>query len=114
MSGQKLREMSMLKLTPHKSGISMAGTVKTATMEQAGARLRALAYPKGLTQNEQTAYQEIKANNDIDTKAHVVSEMMGMGIPRGEAIEAVNNLKRKGVVKEGREFDGAPTLEVKA
>ncbi len=114
LSGQRLREMTMIKPVQNRAIVSTQGTVRTSGLAQAEARFRALGYPKGLTQTEQVAYQEIKSNNDIDTKAHVVSELMSMGISRGEAIQAVDGLVRKGVVSKGREFDGAPTLEVKA
>lgn len=90
------------------------GFVKIGSQAQdvAMERLRGLTFPTGLTNTEKLAYAEIKANHDIDTKAHVVSELMDLGIEKLEASRAIEGLLHRKIVKRGKPFDGEPTLEV--
>jgi len=86
--------------------------VGSGAQDMAVGRLRGIAFPGGLNQAEKMAYAEIRANHDIDTKSHVISELMDMGIERREAIQAVEGLMKRKVVKRGKLFEGEPTLEV--
>lgn len=75
-------------------------------------KMRELMLPRGLSPIERMAYVEIKGNNDIDTRSHVVSELMGMGVSKSEALRAVESLLRKRVIRQDRAFEGEPLLEV--
>ncbi len=90
------------------------GFVKVGSQAQdvAMERLRGLSFPTGLTNTEKLAYAEIKANHDIDTKSHVVSELMDLGIDKMEALRAVEGLMQRRVVKRGQTFAGEPALEI--
>jgi len=74
--------------------------------------LRGLSFPTGLTDTEKLAYAEIKANHDIDTKSHVVSELMDLGIDKMEALRSVEGLMQRRVVKRGQPFEGESTLTI--
>lgn len=87
-------------------------SIRTGESSMAMERLRGLTFPVGLTQTEKMAYAEIKANNDIDTKAHVVSELMELGVPKLEAHRAVEGLLHRKIVVRSKPFDGEPTLEI--
>lgn len=90
------------------------GFVKIGSQAQdvAAERLRGLTFPTGLTSSEKLAYAEIKANHDIDTKSHVVSELMDLGIDKMEALRAVEGLMQRRVVKRSQSFEGESTLEI--
>lgn len=90
------------------------GFVKIGSQAQdvAMERLRGLTFPTGLTNTEKLAYAEIKANHDIDTKSHVVSELMDLGIDKLEASRAIEGLLHRKIAKRGKPFDGEPTLEI--
>ena len=90
------------------------GFVKIGAQAQdvAMERLRGLSFPRGLTNTEKLAYAEIKANHDIDTKSHVVSELMDLGIDKMEALRSVEGLMQRRIVKRGQTFAGEPALEI--
>lgn len=90
------------------------GFIKVGSQAQdvATERLRGLTFPTGLTSSEKLAYAEIKANHDIDTKSHVVSELMDLGIDKMEALRAVEGLMQRRIVKRGQSFAGESTLEI--
>lgn len=91
-----------------------AGTVSVGAgaQDMALERLRGITFPQGLTTNEKLAYAEIVRNNDIDTRSHIVSELMDLGVEKREAIRAVEKLVKTKVVKRGRSFEGEPTLVI--
>ena len=90
------------------------GFIKVGSQAQdiALERLRGLSFPTGLTTTEKLAYAEIKANHDIDTKSHVVSELMDLGIDKMEALRSVEGLMQRRVVKRGQSFEGESTLRI--
>ena len=90
------------------------GFVKIGSQAQdvAMERLRGLTFPTGLTNTEKLAYAEIKANHDIDTKSHVVSELMDLGIDKLEASRAIEGLLHRRIVKRAKAFEGESTLEI--
>ena len=80
--------------------------------ESALARLRGLTFPRGLSEQERAAYQEIRQNHDIDIPTHVIDELAKLGIPSEEAIRAIKGLIKKGHIRRSGEFSGEPVLEV--
>jgi len=86
--------------------------VGSSAQDMAMERLRGISFPRGLSQNEKLSYAEIRANHDIDTKSHVVSELMDMGVEKREAIQAIEELMKRKVVSRGTPFKGEPTLEI--
>jgi len=68
----------------------------------------------GLTQAENLAYQEIHANGDVDSPAHVASELMELGIPKNEAVKAISGLLAKRLVEkvQDKDFPGEPVLQI--
>jgi len=112
-SFRKLRALSDPKTTLQSSPLQ---AVATRSTPQRGLEMKAkpegLFSPMSLTAIEEAAYQEIKENHDIDTKAHVVSELEKLGIPREEGEYAVSRLLQRGLVK-ATTYQGQPILEVK-
>lgn len=76
------------------------------------AQLRELSAPRGLSSSETAAYQEIRENDDIDTKSHIVSEMMDMGYSKAAASRAINSLAEKGVIKKAGRYEGESVYEI--
>ncbi len=75
--------------------------------------LREFNTPKGLSQGEQYAYSEIRANHDRDTARHVVSELGQMGVPRRDAEQALRGLLQKGHVRRVQDSQGEePIFEI--
>ena len=76
------------------------------------ARLRGLTFPKGLSEEEVSAYLEIRRNGDVDIPTHVVDDLSRLGISRQDALGAIKSLIRKGHIRKSGEFGGEPVLEV--
>lgn len=68
----------------------------------------------GLTKAESHAFQEIRQNGDVDSTAHVVSELMELGISKSEAIKAISGLLAKRLVEkvQDKNFPGEPVLQI--
>jgi len=90
------------------------GRVSSLTKPPDLTHLRRLStyVPAGLTGSEAAAWKEIRANNDVDTRSHVVEELGKLGIPPEEASRAIQRLLGRRLVKEDRTFQGEPILQV--
>jgi hypothetical protein len=68
----------------------------------------------GLTKAENLAYQEIRTNGDIDSPAHVASELMELGVSKTEAVKAISGLLAKRLVEKVKDknFPGEPVLQI--
>ena len=106
--------LGLLGRTTRLENVSIKGSaVKSGEMNVALARLRRAVLPGGSSWIEHAALEEIKANNDRDTMRHVVSELSKLGISRQQAVEAVNSLLQKKVIRRTRDFKGEePVLEL--
>jgi len=77
-------------------------------------KFRAMSAPSGMSPLQKLVYSEVQENSDIDTRSHVVSELIRLGIPQEEAEQAVNDLIRRGVIKFDKSYQGEPVLGVRA
>ena len=107
--GGKLRELVTPKVTtpglgaPRLTSRLAPPKVSPAGMESHLAMLRTLSVPKGLSGPEKIALSEIARTQGPDLKADVVEKLVALGIPRPEAVKAVESLLRKGVLtREGK------------
>lgn len=121
----KLREATMPQ-TPQKGGLGLQRpTMDLSQLREAGRLgasplkvnlnfdvLRRMAVPRGWSRAEAMAFQEIVENHDQDTRSHVISELMALGVGKAEASKAISSLLRRRVIKQEGRFRGEPVLEV--
>ncbi len=72
--------------------------------------LREVTLPKGLSRIEQAAFNEIRANNDVDTLEHVKDELAKLGFSRFDTERAVQLLESKGLIRKQVEGPGEPPV----
>jgi hypothetical protein len=110
LSGSPIQQASRKMAGSTTQEMSFAGGAAAGFDPETLNRFKQLTTPTGLTPIQKLVLREVQDNADIDTRSHVVSELMKEGIPQRDAELAIESLIKKGVISFDKQYQGEPVL----